>query len=184
MAETITAAEAAKRLGISIRTLWRWCDAGKLAEAPRAGNYRMFYAGDVDALDRKRRGVSEARAVTLEEVYVRLADGEDVEGVKQDLAATICAGATGEGRFPLMAAYRAACSMAGTEPDGAEKEKWANLARKYGAWLGMTAEDVVGDIWRRAKTGSYCTYESARAELKDAPKDPAYAIAAAILAGK
>lgn len=77
--EQITAQEAARRLGINIRTLWRWRDAGKLKEAGRMGKTVTFYAKDVDAL----RGVKHEDSLTVEDVYERLSEADSWEDVQQ-----------------------------------------------------------------------------------------------------
>lgn len=180
MADTITAQQAAKRLGITTRTLWRWAEAGRIKDAPRAGNMRMFYAADVDAILYERDGVPAVAELGVADVYKRLlvADSwEDIDALKADLAAAICARA--EDKAPLEAAYKAATSMAATHPEEDARDRWTATARQYGAWLGITAEDTDRSIRNKGREGSYCTYESAKAELEAAPRDPAYAIAAA-----
>lgn len=176
MGDRISAAEAAKRLGISVRTLWRWCDAGKIDEAPRTGNYRMFYAEDVEAVRSRIRGVTAARSMTTRDVYKRLKDGEDISAIERDLAETICATARGKDRAPLEAAYRAACSMAATHPDVYERARWTEAAQRYGELLGNTDEETEALITKR-ENSPYVTYETAQAEVQAAPNDPAYAIA-------
>ena len=179
MSERITAAQAAKRLGITTRTLWRWVEAGKIKDAPRAGNYRMFYAKDVDALLYETRGIPTVADLTAFDVYRRLIEAqswEDVDALKSDLAAAICAHAEDKG--PLERAYKAATSMAATHPREDARDRWTRTAREYGLWLGITDEDTDKAIRRKGRRGSYVTFESAKAELEAAPLDPAYAIAA------
>lgn len=178
MAETITAEQAAKRLGITTRTLWRWVDAGKIRDAPRTGNYRMFYAKDVDALLYETKGIPTVADLTVFDVYKRLMEAdtwEDVDALRSDMEAAICAHAENKG--PLEDAYRAATSMAATHPREDARERWARTAREYGMWLGITAEDTDRAIRHKGRKGSYVTYESARAELEAAPRNPAYVIA-------
>lgn len=180
MSDKITAEQTAKRLGITTRTLWRWVAAGKIRDAPRTGNYRMFYAQDVDALLYETRGIPTVAALTVPDVYKRLAEAEswdDVDALKADMAAAICARA--DDKAPLEDAYRAATSMAATHPDEDARDRWARTARRYGTWLGITAEDTRKDIANKGRKGSYVTYETAKAQLEAAPSDPAYAIAAA-----
>lgn len=170
--ERITAEEAARRLGINLRTLWRWRDAGKIAEAGRVGRSVMFYALDVDAL----RGVDASHDLDLADVYRRLAladTWEDVHALKSDVADTLCTHADGEGREAIRKAWRAASALAATHPQEGERGHWTAVARRYGAWLGVSAEETDALIARRA-TGSY---ESAKAEAEAAPLDPAYAVA-------
>lgn len=171
--ERITAEEAARRLGINLRTLWRWRDTGKIAEAGRVGRSVMFFARDVDAL----RGVDASRALDMADVYRRLAEAEtwaDVDALKRDVAATLCTHASGEGQEAVRKSWRAACALAATHPQEEERGAWAQVAIEYGAWLGKSAEDTDALIARRA-TGSYA---SAKAEAEAAPLDPAYAVAA------
>ena len=176
--DRITAPQAAKRLGITTRTLWRWVDAGKIQDAPRAGNTRMFWAKDVDRLLYEAKGIPAVESMSVADVYKRLADAEtweDIDALKTDLAAAVCAHAKDKG--PLEDAYKAATSMAATHPDEDARGRWTRAARQYGTWLGIKAEDVDKAIRTKGRKGSYVTYESARAELGAAPKDPAYAIA-------
>lgn len=171
--ERITAEEAARRLGINLRTLWRWRDAGKIAEAGRVGRSVMFYAPDVDAL----RGIDSSRDLDMADVYRRLAEAEtweDVHALAHDVADTLCSHAGEEGRGEIRKAWRAACAMAATHPQENARGAWAGMARRYGAWLGKSREETDALIARRA-TG---TYENAKAEAEAAPKDPAYAVAA------
>lgn len=171
--ERITAEEAARRLGINLRTLWRWRDSGKIAEAGRVGRSVMFYALDVDAL----RGVDASRDLDMADVYKRLTEAdtwEDVGALKRDVADMLCTHADGEGQEAIRKAWRAACAMAATHPQEDARGSWARRARRYGAWLGKTAEDTDALIARRA-TGSYA---SAKAEAEAAPLDPAYTVAA------
>jgi len=171
--ERITAEEAARRLGINLRTLWRWRDAGKIDEAGRIGRSVTFYARDVDAL----RGVEALHDLDMADVYRRLAEAstwEDVDALKSDVANTICSHADGRGQKVILIAWRAACAMAATHPQEDARDRWAHEARRYGAWLGKTAEDTDVLIARRA-TGSYA---SAKAEAEAAPLDPAYTVAA------
>ena len=180
MAEKITATQAAKRLGISTRTLWRWVDAGKIQDAPRTGNMRMFYAADVDALLYETKGIPTIADMDVCDVYKRLMDAEtweDVDALKSDLAAAICAHA--KDKEPLEAAYRAATSMAATHPEQRARDRWARTAREYGAWLGVTAEETDKALRNKGRKGSYVTYATAQAELGAAPINPAYEIAAA-----
>jgi len=170
--ERITAEEAARRLGVTLRTLWRWRDAGKIDEAGRIGRCVTFYARDVDAL----LGVDAARDLDMADVYKRLAEAntwEDVDALRNDVANTICAHADSNGREIIGRAWRAACAMAATHPHEDERKEWRRTARRYGAWLGKGAEATDALIARRA-AGSY---ESAKAEAGAAPLDPAYAVA-------
>lgn len=172
MGEKITAEEAARRLGITVRTLWRWRDAGKIREAGRAGNAVLFWALDVDAL----RGVDVSANLTLADVYMRLADvqtWEDVAELKRDVADMLCTHADGEPRDVLRKSWRAACAVAATHPDEEARGRWARTARRYGLWLGETPEDTAALISRRA-SGSY---EKALAELEATPQDPAWTVA-------
>lgn len=171
--ERITAEEAARRLGINLRTLWRWRDAGRIAEAGRVGRSVMFYAPDVDAL----RGVDASRDLDMADVYRRLTEAdtwEDVHALKSDVADTLCTHADAEGQEAIRKAWRAACAMAATHPQEDARAGWTRTARRYGAWLGMSAKDTDTLIARRA-AGSY---ESAVAEAEAAPVDPAYTVAA------
>ena len=50
-AELITPGEVCRRLGIDLRSLARWADAGKITVASRTqGNHRRYRADDVEAL--------------------------------------------------------------------------------------------------------------------------------------
>lgn len=53
--ETVTAAEAARRSGISRRTLVRWIDAGKLPATPGEHGYRINLADLQAVLDAQRK---------------------------------------------------------------------------------------------------------------------------------
>lgn len=179
MRDTITADEAAKRLNVNVRTLWRWVDAGKLKDAPRAGNYRMFYAADVDRLREERLGVAHVERMTVAAIYKRLKDAEtwdEVRAIERDIAATVCVQA--EDQKPLEQSYDAACGMAATHPDERARERWTEKARQYGAWLGLPTKDTDNAIARK-RSSPYATYETARADLEKSPLDPAYEIAAA-----
>ena len=170
--DKITAEQAARRLGISISTLWRWREAGKIEEAGRAGRTVMFYALDVDRL----LGIDETRDLTLADVYMRLAgveSWEEVDAIRRDIAATLCSHASDEGRKAVERSYRATCALAATHPDKEIAERIARRARVYGAWLRITEEETDKLIARRAQ-GSY---EKAREEYADAPQDPAYEVA-------
>lgn len=48
--EYLTPAQAARRLGISARTLWRYQDAGRIAPVRLPSGHRRFLASDVEAL--------------------------------------------------------------------------------------------------------------------------------------
>jgi excisionase family DNA binding protein len=51
--ELLTAAQAADRLGVSVRTVARWAEEGRLPEAMKLAGVRgprLFRAEDVDAL--------------------------------------------------------------------------------------------------------------------------------------
>lgn len=173
-AQKITAAEAAARLGINLRTLWRWRDAGRLKEAGRAGRTVLFDAAEVDEL----RGVRRP-SMGAADLYRRLTEAEewaDIERLRDELAAQ--AAAEAEDRGPIEAAWRAACGMAATHPDEDARERWRVKAERYGAWLGMRAEETEAAIRGRGREGSYCTYESARAEAEAAPADPILALTA------
>ena len=178
MAETITAEQAAKRLGITVRTLWRWREAGKIAEAPRVGHYAMFYAADVDRILYETKGIPTVAELDVADVYKRLVEAdswEDIDALKADLAAAICARA--EDKAPLEKSYKAACSMAATHPDEEARGRWTRTAKRHGAWLGITEAETESRIARR-ESSPYVTYASAKGELEAAPRDPAYAIAA------
>lgn len=171
--ERITAEEAARRLGINMRTLWRWRDAGKIAEAGRIGRSVTFYALDVDAL----RGVDVSHDLDMADVYMRLKEAgtwEDVHALTHDVANTLCTHADGEGQEAIRKSWRAACAMAATHPQEDGRDRWARAARRYGAWLGKSDGETDALISRRA-TGSY---ERAKAEAEAAPLDPAYTVAA------
>lgn len=179
MRDTITADEAAKRLNITIRTLWRWRDAGRIAEAPRVGNSTMFYAADVDRLREDTLGIQHVDRLTVAEIYKRLKDAEtwdEVRALERDIAATVCVQA--EDQRPLEQSYDAACGMAATHPDERAREHWTEKARQYGAWLGLPTKDTDNAIARK-RSSPYATYETARADLEKSPFDPAYEIAAA-----
>lgn len=178
-----TVAQAAKRLGVTTRTLHRWISAGKLTEAGRAGNAILLDLEEVERLARERGNAPAPKSMDLAEAYVRLRDAgdeEDREAVMNDMAAAICA--TAADRGPLVSAWEAACSMAATHPDGAER--WSATAHTYGAWLGQSDGDTDKAIAHKAQAGSFTTAESAEAEAKAAPEDPAYVIAAASLKTK
>lgn len=53
MSDQLTASAAAQRLGISVRTLTRYVDAGRLAPERTAGGHRRFDAETVDRLKRE-----------------------------------------------------------------------------------------------------------------------------------
>lgn len=172
MSEKITAEQAARRLGISISTLWRWRESGKIKEAGRAGRTVMFYALDVDRL----MGIDETRDLNLADVYMRLAgvdSWEEVDALRRDIAATLCSHATDEGRKAVERSYRAACALAATHPDKEAAARVARRAHMYGSWLRITDEETDRLITRRAQ-GSY---EKAREECESAPYDPAYEVA-------
>lgn len=173
MNERITAEQAARRLGVTVRTIWNWRDSGKLREAGRAGRTVMFYALDVDRL----MGIDATRDLTLADVYMRLAgveSWEDVDALKRDIAATLCSNATGEGREAVEQTYRATCAIAATHPDEDAAARAARRARMYGGWLRKTDEETDLLISEIAERG---TYEDAKAESKAAPYDPAYVVA-------
>jgi excisionase family DNA binding protein len=48
--EYLTPAQAARRLGISPRTLWRYQDAGRIAPVRLPSGHRRFLTSDVEAL--------------------------------------------------------------------------------------------------------------------------------------
>ena len=51
--QLLTAAQVAERLGVTVRTVTRWADSGRLPTAmklPGATGPRLFHATDVDAL--------------------------------------------------------------------------------------------------------------------------------------
>lgn len=169
----ITAQEAARRLGVSEKTIWRWRDAGKLREAGRYGRTVVFDVQDVDAL----RGVDASANLTMADVYKRLANAEtweEIGALKRDVADTICLHADEEGREVITTAWRAACAMAATHPQQDARDRWTQTARTYGAWIGKTPDDTASLISLRSNV----PYESAKAEAKAAPFDPAYTVAA------
>lgn len=173
MSEKITAEQAARRLGVTVRTIWNWRDSGKLKEAGRAGRTVMFYALDVDRL----LGIDATRDLTLADVYMRLAgleSWEDVDALRRDVAATLCTNATEEGREAVAQTYHAVCAMAATHPDEDAAARAARRAHMYGGWLRKTdgeTDRLISEIAERA------TYEDAKAESKVAPYDPAYVVA-------
>ena len=158
--EKITAEEAARRLGITQRTLWRWRDAGKIAEAGRVGRSVLFYTRDVDAL----RSVDAPADITLADVYMRLAGAdswEEVHDLRDEVAATLCARTDQEGREAIAASWAAACSMAATHPEESAQERWVARARQLGGYIGKTwaeTDEAIGG--RRSES-----YEDARQEL-------------------
>ena len=172
--EKITAEEAARRLGITQRTLWRWRDAGKIAEAGRVGRSVLFYTRDVDAL----RSVDAPADITLADVYMRLVVAEtweEVSAIKSEIADTLCAHTGEEGRKTIEKAWRAACAMAAAATTQTGHDNWATTAQRYGAWIGKTAEDTAKLIARR----SGISVERALEEAREAKThDPAYAVAA------
>lgn len=174
MAEQITTQEAAKRLGITVRTLWRWRDAGRVHEVARVGRQAFYDAAEID----RERHVDRPHELTMGEVYKRLAEAEtwaEVEELRRDMAATICLTATD--KEPTEAAYKAACGMAATHPDEEARQTWRERADTYASWLGLTADDTDRAIAYRTKGGTFSTYEAARAEAEEAPTDPAYVVA-------
>lgn len=178
----MTTAQAAERLGVTVRTIWRWRDAGTLGEAPReGGNAHLFYVDDVERLRAEREGTAPAPASpTAAWAYLRLTACEswdDVERLRRELAALICQ--TADDKGPLEDAWRAACSMAATHPDQGARGRWTDKAATYGGWLGKPGEETTRAIEHKAQAGSFCTYESARDEAAAAPDDPAMAIAQA-----
>lgn len=48
--EYLTPAQAARKLGISARTLWRYQDAGRIKPVRLPSGHRRFLASDVEAL--------------------------------------------------------------------------------------------------------------------------------------
>jgi hypothetical protein len=48
--EYLTPAQAAKRLGVSPRTLWRYQDAGRVQPVLLPSGHRRFLLSDIDAL--------------------------------------------------------------------------------------------------------------------------------------
>lgn len=48
--ELITVGEAAKRVGVSVQTVRRWCNQGHLTVRRTPGNQRRLVAAEVDAL--------------------------------------------------------------------------------------------------------------------------------------
>lgn len=177
--EKITAEEAAIRLGVTQRTLWRWRDAGKIAEAGRVGRSVLFYARDVDAL----RNVDVPAEITLADVYIRLADAEtweEVSAIKRDVAATLTAQAGEEGHRIIERAWRAACAMSAAVPSQVGRDNWAIQAREYGAWIGKTAEDTEKLIARR----SGISFERAREEAREANTIEAALAVAKLAAGR
>ena len=180
-----TVTEAAKRLGVTTRTVYRWLDSGKIKESGRAGNAILLSSDEVDRLARERGGVPAAKSMTLAEVYVRLTDAEewaDVDAIRKDMAAVICSTAAEVG--PLVKAWEAACSMAATNPDDEERGRWAATAQEYGRWLGRSDDETARAISHKAQRGSFTTYGSAMAESEAAPADPAYVIAAQSIESK
>lgn len=175
-----TVAQAAKRLGVTTRTLYRWMADGKIKEAGRAGNTILLASEEVERLARERGNAPAPKTMDLAEAYVRLRDAGDDggrESVMDDMAAAICA--TAADRGPLVSSWEAMCSMAATHPDGAGQ--WSAKAHTYGAWLGRSDDDTDKAIAHKAQAGSFTTAESAEAEAKAAPADPAYVIASASL---
>ena len=178
MAERITTKEAAARLGITERTLWRMRDAGKLHEVERVGRQAYYDAAEVDRLREERLGVAYVERITMAEVYKRLTDADtwgEVRELLHDMAPTICL--TAEDKGPLEKSYRAACGMAATHPDEEARRRWREKADTYASWLGLTADETEKAIRYRAQDGTFATYEAARAEAAEAPTDRAYVMA-------
>lgn len=47
---TMTVGEAARRLGVSVETVRRWADAGRIRVVVLPSGHRRFYASDIEAL--------------------------------------------------------------------------------------------------------------------------------------
>ena len=60
----LTTSEAAQRLGVTLRTVQLWVDAGKLQAARTPGGHRRIHASDVRALQ-ESMGIKPTREATL-----------------------------------------------------------------------------------------------------------------------
>lgn len=179
MVDRLTAQETARALGVTVRTVWRMAEAGKIEEAPRTGNARMFWRRSVEALRAERGGGELAEDVTMEDAYARLAaceSWEDVQSLKADMRATILSRASlyDGGRELLTESWRAACAMAATAKTKANREAWRAKAHEYGAYLGKRRRDTDMGIERRAGMSR----DAVKRLVEAAPADPAMAIAA------
>lgn len=79
----LTTKEAARRLGVTLRTVQLWVEAGKLHAARTPGGHRRILASDVQALQ-ERMGIKPAKAVVMltpEQITAALAEaGEMLQG--------------------------------------------------------------------------------------------------------
>lgn len=166
----MTAQDVADLYRVTVRTVWRWRDAGKLREAKRAGKAVLFDRQEVEAL-----GSAKAEGVTLADVYMMLATAdtwERVWGIRDQIAATLCSQADERGTEAIRSSWEAACGMAATHPDGGARGRWTDTARRYGEYMGMSWDETDEAIASHGES-----YEEAKAKMDDAPRDPAYTVA-------
>ena len=86
--QVISTGQTAKRLGISVRTVYRWEAAGRLRTMTRlASGQRRFSARQVDALLRGRRGSAQRCAIYARVSSNKQAEAGNLERQKERLAA-------------------------------------------------------------------------------------------------
>lgn len=166
----MTAQDVADLYHVTVRTVWRWRDSGKLREAKRAGKAVLFDRVEVEAL-----GTAKAEGVTLADVYMMLTTAdtwERVWGIRDQIAATLCAHADERGMEAIRGSWEAACGMAATHPDEDARGRWTDTARKYGKYMGMTWDETDKAISTHGET-----YEDAAQRAKAAQYDPVYTVA-------
>lgn len=166
----MTAQDVADLYHVTVRTVWRWRDSGKLREAKRAGKAVLFDRQEVEAL-----GSADDEGVTLADVYMALATAdtwERVWGIRDQIAATLCSQADERGTEAIRSSWEAACGMAATHPDEDARGRWADTARRYGKYMGMTWEETDEAIASHGES-----YEEAALRAKESPYDPAYTVA-------
>ena len=162
----MTAQDVADLYHVTVRTVWRWRDSGKLREAKRAGKAVLFESGIYAKLP---ADMSEPLAL----VALATADTwERVWGIRDQIAATLCSQADERGTEAIRSSWEAACGMAATHPDEDARGRWTDTARRYGKYMGMTWEETDEAIASHGES-----YEEAALRAEESPHDPAYTVA-------
>ena len=166
----MTAQDVAELYHVTVRTVWRWRDAGRLHEAKRVGKSILFDRSEVESL-----GIAKADSVTLADVYMMLSAADTWERVweiRDRIAATLSEQADERGTDAIRKSWGAAVAMAATHPDKEARGRWTDKAHSLGGFLGRKWGETDEAI--AAYVGSY---DDAKALMASAPHDPVYTIA-------
>jgi putative resolvase len=122
---TLSSGQVAKRLGVTVRTVYRWEDAGRLHPVRLPTGQRRFFSREVETLLRAHAGTAlrcaiyarvsseqQAEAGNLERQRQRLLDAAAKRGVEVVAAVSECASGLNEKRRGLRRLFRMAAAGA------------------------------------------------------------------------